>query len=524
MKRQDRMTQASNDPATPRDARAAQPRVPQNAQIPGKPADIPLKNLRMGTEPVGRLLLEFAPPTILAVMCTALYNIINTIFLGQGVGSEAVAVTTVAFPIMTVMNAFAMWFGAGGNARAAIKMGEGRLREAELCLGNTIFLNVVVCSVAAALMLVFLDPLLHLCGCTPALADMARTYTGTLICGFVIQAIGPSLNNFIRTDGSPRWALLTMVCGCIASVFFNWLLVMVLDLGVFGGALGTVLGQLVCALFVLGYFFTARSSMKLTLAGMRPRGQVLASIVGLGVSSFAMQLAAAFISTLLNHQIWTLGPGDPIGVDGGLAVIGTLNKVVQMCCFAIIGIGIAAQPIEGFNYGARRYARVRETLWLAVGSSTVLAIVILVAVIALRSPILWSFGLTPAEHEFGMTASVLFIISMPVVPFAIVGSSYFQAAGQPVKAMFLSLTRQFIFYLPLLYAMPTLASWVAPGMTGLMAITFTESAADFCAVLVVAAFQLHEGRRIARLRQGQADGTVEPPVEFEACPAAQRER
>ena len=461
------------------------------------------KNQRMGTEPIGKLLLSFAPPTILAVMCTALYSIINTIFLGQGVGSDAVAVTTVAFPVMTIMNAFAMWFGAGGNARAAIKMGEGKLHEAELCLGNAIFLNVVVCSVAAALMLVFLDPLLALCGCTPSLMEMARTYIGTLVCGFVIQAIGPSLNNFIRTDGSPGYALLTMASGCVASIFFNWLLVMVLGWGVFGGALGTVLGQAVCAVLVLGYFFTKRSSMKLRLSTVRPRPQVLGSIVALGVSSLAMEAASAFTSTLLNHQIWNLGSSDPIGVDGGLAVIGTLNKIVQMCCFAIIGISIAAQPIEGFNYGARKYDRVRRTLWVGVGSSTVLAVVILIAVIALRSPILWGFGLTPAEHEFGMTASVLFIISMPVVPMAVLGSNYFQATGQPVKAMFLTLTRQFIFYIPLLFAMPTLASWVAPGTSGLMAITFTESAADFCSVVVVSAFQLHESRRIRKLQEAQ---------------------
>lgn len=475
---------------------------------------IPLKNLRMGTEPIGKLLLEFAPPTILAAMCTTLYNVINTIFLGQGVGSEAVAVTTVAFPIMTVMNAFAMWFGAGGNARAAIKMGEGSIAEAELCLGNAIFLNIVVCGAASIAMLIFLDPLLYLCGCTPALLEMARTYTGTLICGFVIQAIGPSLNNFIRTDGSPMWALLTMACGCVASIFFNWLLVIVLQWGVFGGALGTVLGQLTCAVVVLGYFRTSRSTIKLRLETIRPRLRVLGNIASLGIASFAMQIAAAFVSTLLNQQIWALGPADPIGVDGGLAVIGSLNKIVQMCCFAIIGIGIAAQPIEGFNYGARRYDRVRRTLWVGVGASTVLATLILVAVIALRRPILASFGLTPEEIEFGMTASVLFIISMPVVPLAILGSNYFQATGQPVKAMFLSLTRQFIFYLPLLYAMPAFANLVWPGMTGLMAITFTESAADFCSVMLVALFQLFEARRIRRLQEGQRNGTVEPPVEF----------
>ena len=488
---------------------AADPQgVPAATPTAAAEADIPEKNLRMGTEPIGKLLFEFAPPTILAVMCTALYNIINTIFLGQGVGSEAVAVTTVAFPVMTVMNAFAMWFGAGGNARAAIKMGEGKLHEAELCLGNAIFLNVVVCSLAAALMLAFLDPMLVLCGCTPTLMEMARVYVGTLVCGFVIQAIGPSLNNFIRTDGSPTYALFTMASGCVASVFFNWLFVMVLGWGVFGGALGTVLGQATCAVFVLGYFFTSRSSMKLRLSTVRPRLSVLGSIVALGVSSLAMEVAAAFISTLLNHQIGNLGASDPIGVDGGLTVIGTLNKIVQMCCFAIIGISIAAQPIEGFNYGARRYDRVRRTLWVATGASTVLAIAILIVVIALRSPILWSFGLTQAEHDFGMTASVLFIISMPVVPLAILGSIYFQATGQPVKAMFLTLTRQFIFYIPLLYAMPSLAHVVAPGMTDLMSITFTESAADFCSVVVVAAFQVHEGRRIAKLREEQTGGTA----------------
>lgn len=479
-----------------------------------QPERIPLKNLRMGTEPVGKLLLEFAPPTILAAMCTTLYNVINTIFLGQGVGSDAVAVTTVAFPIMTVMNAFAMWFGAGGNARAAIKMGEGKLREAELCLGNAIFLNLAVCSVASVAMLVFLDPLLYLCGCTPELLDMARTYTGVLVAGFVIQAIGPSLNNFIRTDGSPTWALLTMASGCVSSIFFNWLFVLALDWGVFGGALGTLCGQFVCGCVVLGYFLSSRSSMKLRLASIKPNPQVIGGIVSLGIASFAMQLAAAFISTLLNQQIWALGEGDPIGVQGGLAVIGSLNKVVQMCCFAIIGIGIAVQPIEGFNYGARHYDRVRRALRVAVGSSTVLAVAIFVAVIALRDPILASFGLTPAEHEFGMTASVLFTISMPVVPLAVIGSNYFQATGQPLKAMFLSLTRQFIFYVPLLYAMPALANWAVPGTSGLMAITFTESAADFLAVIAVAVFQVLEGRRVARLRQGQLDGSVPPPVDF----------
>lgn len=494
------------------------PTSSQSTTATQAPEAIPLKNLRMGTEPVGKLLLEFAPPTILAVMCTTLYNVINTIFLGQGVGPEAVAITTVAFPIMTIMNAFAMWFGAGGNARAAIKMGEGSVSEAELCLGNAIFLNIVVCGAASVVMLVFLDPLLYLCGCTPELLEMARVYTATLICGFVIQAIGPSLNNFIRTDGSPQWALLTMACGCVASIFFNWLFVLALGWGVFGGGLGTVCGELVCAVIVLGYFRTGRSTIKLRLATLRPRLSVLLSIVSLGIASFAMQLASAFVSTLLNQQIWALGPGDPIGVAGGLAVIGSLNKIVQMCCFAIIGIGIAAQPIEGFNYGARRYDRVRRTLWVGVGASTVLAIVIMAAVIALRGPILVAFGLTPAEIEFGMTASVLFIISMPVVPLAILGSNYFQATGQPLKAMLLSLTRQFIFYLPLLYAMPTLASWVWPSTTGLMAITFTESAADFCSVILVVLFQLFEARRIKKLQEGQRNGTVPKPVEFTVAP------
>ena len=485
-----------------------------NAAPAAEPERIPAKNLRMGTEPVGKLLLEFAPPTILAVMCTTLYNVINTIFLGQGVGSDAVAATTVAFPIMTVMNAFAMWFGAGGNARAALKMGEGKIHEAELCLGNTIFLNLTVCAAASVVMLAFLDQLLYLCGCTPELLEMARTYTGVLVAGFVIQAIGPSLNNFIRTDGSPTWALITMASGCAASVFFNWLFVMVLSWGVFGGALGTLLGQLTSGCVVLGYFMSSRSSMKLRLANIRPHGPIISGIVGLGVASFAMQLAAALISTLLNQQIWALGATDPIGVEGGLAVIGSLNKIVQMCCFAILGIGIAVQPIEGFNYGARHYDRVRRALWVAVGSSTVLAVAILAVVIALRDPILASFGLTPAEHTFGMTASVLFIISMPVVPLAVIGSNYFQATGQPMKAMFLSLTRQFIFYVPLLYVMPALAELVAPGTSGLMAITFTESAADFLAVLFVAVFQALEGRRIARLQHGQSDGSVPSPVDF----------
>lgn len=476
----------------------------------------PSKNVRMGTEPIGKLLLSFAPPTIVACMCTGLYNLINTIFLGQGVGSQGIAVTTIAYPVTIIMNAFAMGFGSGGNARAALKMGEGHPEEAERCLGNTIFLNIVVDLVLMAIMLLALDPILYVCGATESNIEMARTYTSILICGFLIQAIGPSLNNFIRTDGSPSFALVTMIIGCGVSVFFNWLFVMALGWGVAGGAFGTVLGQLASGTAVLSYFRTKRSIMKLRLCNLRPDRTIMRDIVTLGFSSFMMQFASAIVSTLLNQQVVALGDTDSVGSEGGLAVIGTINKIVMLCGFVVFGISIAVQPIIGYNYGARNYQRVRRALWVAIGTSTVLAFIIWVLVHIFAGPILNLFGLESELHDFGTRALGLFMMFYFVLPMQIIGSVYFQATGQPVKAVFLSLTRQLIVYLPILYIVPNVIPALFVSITPLLSLTCVQPVSDLISAIIVACFHVFENRRLNGLMEGQRNGTVLPPIVVQA--------
>lgn len=418
------------------------------------------------------------------------------------------------------MFAFAMWFGAGGNARAAIKMGEGRPEEAERCLGNTIILNIVIDGILMVVMLLALDPILIACGASPAMMDMSRSYTRIILLGFIIQAIGPSLNNFIRTDGSPTFALLTMIVGCASSVFFNWVLVLVLQWGVTGAALGTVLGQLCSGIAVLGYFRTKRSVMKLRLRNLRPDPRIVRDILALGFSSFMMQLAAAIVSTLLNQRILALGYTDPIGADGGMAVIGTVNKVVQMCGFVVFGIGIAVQPIIGFNHGARNYVRVRRALWVAVGTSTVLTVIIWALVRVFAGPILDLFGLEHNLHDFGVRALGLFMMFYFLLPMQIIGSTFFQSTGQPLKAAFLSLTRQLIVYLPALFIVPSVMPALVPSVTPLLSLTFVQAVADLVATLIVVVSHIFENRRITRLVEGQKNGTVPPPIELVATPDA----
>ncbi|MBS5451605.1 MAG: MATE family efflux transporter [Coriobacteriia bacterium] len=452
----------------------------------------------------------------MACACTGLYNLINTIFLGQALGSAGIAATTVGFPLQTVMFAFAMWFGAGGNARAAIKMGEGRPDEAERCLGNTILLNIVVDGVLTIVMLAALDPLLYLCGADASSIQMSRDYMGVMVVGFIIQAIGPSLNNFIRTDGSPTFALFTMIVGCSVSIFCNWLFVIVLGMGAFGGGLGTVCGQLGACIAVLGYFRTKRSLMKLRLSALRPDARIIKDIVALGLSSFFLQIAAALVSTLLNNQCMALGATDPIGGNGALAVIGTINKVVQMCGFVIFGISIAVQPIIGFNYGARIYRRVRRALWVAVGVSTVLAVIIWVVIRVLSGQILNLFGLEENLHDFGSRALGLFMMFYFLQPMQVIGSVFFQSTRQPVKATILSLTRQVIIYLPALYIVPAVLPAIDPSISPLLALTCVQPTSDLLSSLIVIGFQAIENRRLARLIEGQRDGTVPPPLELVA--------
>lgn len=470
----------------------------QDVEIASQGA-VALDDNPLGTKPVGRLLLSYAPPAILSMLVTALYNLMDTYFVGHAVGGAGIAATTVAFPLMMVMNAFGAWFGAGGNALAAIRLGQGRNRDAENILGNAATMLTVVPILLTIIALIFLDPVLNFLGATDTNREFSRQFCHVILLGFFISALGTGLSNFIRTDGRPTYALVVLFVGTAVSVALNYLLVMQMGMGMTGSALATVGGQLVTTVLVIQYFLSGRCRMHLRLSCLRPQGKLIKSIAAIGLSSFAVNLANALTASMLNIQITALGPLDPIGADGGLTVIGTAQKVIQILFFVTFGFAIAAQPILGYNYGARNYRRVRHTLWITIAAATVVNLVLWIPTILFSSQIMGFLGVSSDLHAFAATALILMTAMFPVVPFQVVGSNFFQATGQPVKAAFLTLTRQLIFYLPALFLVPVVAPYIVPDITPLTALTTAPAVADALAVIVTAVFVVLEMRRLKGL-------------------------
>ena len=347
--------------------------------------------------------------------------------------------------------------------------------------------------------------MLDFLGATDSNRQLSRDFCHVILLGFVLQAVGAGLSNFVRTDGAPAYALLIMFVGTVVSCALNWLFVMVLRMGMTGSALATVAGQAVTTAMVVQYFLSKRCKLRLRAEYLKPDSKLIGNIAILGLSTFLVQVAGALTSSMLNLQITALGPTDPVGADGGLAAIGTVNKVIQLLFFVIMGFSVAAQPILGFNYGAQSYRRVRKTLWITVISAIVVNLVLWALCRAFCDQIMMFFGLTSGLLGFAETTLMLMTLMFPVVPFQVVCANYFQATGPPLKATLPTLTRQLIFYLPCLFIVPAVLPSLT-GMTPLACLPAAPAVADALAIFVI-------GRLRRCARDGapcQASGPTQP--------------
>lgn len=323
------------------------------------------KVTRMGTAPIGKLMLEFSIPAVAAVVLNSLYNVIDSIFLGQAMGEIGLAATQVAFPIMTIVNAFAILAGNGGNSLAAILLGEGRKDDAERALGNSVTVMIIV-SIAAAIYATFwIDPLLILVGATDVTLPYARTFIQIIIYGMMICNISFGVNNFIRTAGAPNLALWTTVVGTVVCIALNYVFVLMFGWGVAGSASATIIGQAVTAIIVLWYFVSPRSSapFKLRLRNLAIDPKICKRLIELGLAPFGLQAAMAVTQVISNMLLASLGAADPIGVDGALASIGVVSKITGVVFFPALGIAIAAPTHTRLQHGCAQVpARAQDAL------------------------------------------------------------------------------------------------------------------------------------------------------------------
>ena len=460
---------------------------------------------RLGTMKIGKLLLEFSIPAIISMIFNSLYNVVDTAFLGHAVGDTGLAVTTLALPVMTILMGFSMLAGQGGNALTAIQLGEGRRAQAEKTLGNSASLLIMIAVLVAVSAWLFIDPILAAIGTPLDLFPPTKAFVQIICFGFIFQSLGMGLNNFLRTAGKPRLALYTMVLGTTMCIVLNYLFVMVFSWGVEGSAFATILGQGCGMVPVLWYFmFNKNAAFKLKPSNMIPDFRLMGKILSLGLASFVMQVAATAVTVVLNQLLKHYGAMDPLGAEGALAAIGAANKAIMFAIMPVIGLIMGSQPIIGYNYGAKKWQRVLDTLKLASIWATALMIFFWVLVHLIPGPIIGIFGISGDLEAFAIEILKLDTLVLPVVGFQIVGSSYFQSSGQPFKSAILEMSRQVIFLIPLYFIFPMVVPNLI-GVTELIAIVLAVPTSDFLAFATTVFFVAREVKKIRKLRDTQKE-------------------
>ena len=400
----------------------------------------------LGTQPVSRLLWKFSVPAITGTVITALYNVVDSIFVGQGIGELALTAVTVAFPVQTLLMAFGMLIGVGSANIISIRLGQGRTDRAEGILGNAFTLMFAIMVITTGVFLWYLDPLLRdFMGVDPAVLPYAHDFISIILLGSVFQHIGFGINNVIRAQGDPRTALETQIIAGIINVILNYLFVFTFQWGISGSALATVLAQAVAALWVAWYFIWGPAVLKLQWKYLRPRLHSIFDIVKIGCSPFMMQLAATAVMVVFNVKIQFYG-----GVTA-VAAYGIINRLMMLIFMPVVGISMGAQPILGFNFGARKYDRVLHTLRLALLAATGVSVLGFIIAEVFPQEIIRIFNDSPDLLRVGTRAMRIYLVMTPVVGSSIIAGNYFQAVNKPLFSLFFTINRQVFFLIPCVY-------------------------------------------------------------------------
>ena len=408
----------------------------------------------LGLEPIGRLLVRFALPAITSMVVNAIYNIVDQIFIGQGVGYLGNAATTIAFPIVTILLAISTLIGAGGSAFASIKLGERDDKQAERVFGNALVLCVTLGLFVMIFGLAFLEPLIRLFGAQDTTMSYSKDYTIYILLAAPFNILGVALSNFARTDGNPMLSMYSLVSGAVLNILLDPIFIFIFKWGVMGAALATAISQVVSAVILLLYF-TRYSNMRFTKDSVKLSLSVCKNIAVLGVSSCVLNIATTFLNVVLNNSLLKYGNMTDVGGDMALSAMGIVLKISMIIISVCIGIGIGSQPVLGFNKGANQPERVRRAYLLAAGAALMVTILGWVMCQSIPHILLSFFEKDNTTFmDFGVRCMRIYMGGVFVAGLQIVTTNYFQATGQPLKANFMSLLRQIILLIPLLLILP----------------------------------------------------------------------
>lgn len=443
-----------------------------------------LKN-PLASDSIWKLLGKYAVPCVISLLVNSLYNMVDQIFIGQGVGYLGNGATNIIYPLTVIVLAIALMLGDGGASFLSIRLGEGKSREGAKGIGSTITFSIIVGIVAAVLMAVFLEDLVYLFGCTEALYPYAMDYGRIIIIGLPFVLVGTVFTAIERADGSPKYSMSSLLVGAVTNTILDPLFIFGFHWGVKGAALATIFGQILTFLIGL-YYIRHFKTIKVTREDYKIDISACKRVMGLGISSFITQMSIVIVMAVINNLLTKYGAVSEYGSEIPIAVVGIVIKVNQLVIAATVGIASGAQPIIGFNYGAGNTKRVKQTFRCVVICAEILAIISFAAYQCFPIQIISIFGKENGLYnEFAAMCFRIFLLATILNGFQTVAALFMQSIGRAVKSAVISLSRQIVFLLP--------AEFILSSLLGITGVLWAGPVADtlaFILALIIVGYEL----------------------------------
>ena len=402
----------------------------------------------LGTEKVSVLLRKYAVPAIIAMTASSLYNIVDSIFIGQGVGPYAISGFAITFPFMNLAAAFGSLIGVGASTLSSVLLGQRDYDNARKVLGNVVVLNFIIGGLFTILSLAFLDPILYFFGASDNTITYAKEYMVIILAGNIVTHMYLGLNALLRSSGHPKQAMaatmLTVVLNCILDPIF----IFVFDMGIAGAAWATILSQMVALIWLLRIFSNKEELIHFQRGIFRLQKKIVMDSLAIGLAPFLMNSVSCFVVIFINRQLLKYGG------DLSVGAYGIVNRYVFLFMMIVMGFTQGMQPIAGYNYGARQYDRVKEVLMRTIKWAMLIMTTSFVVGQLIPRTVVSAFTSDPDLIEKAAQGVRIIVLAFPVIGINLVTSNFFQSIGKPKRSIFLSLSRQLIFLTPLLYILP----------------------------------------------------------------------
>lgn len=428
--------------------------------------------LTLGTESIGKLLMQYAVPAVIAMTAASLYNITDSIFIGHGVGAIALSGLAATFPLMNLAAAFGSLIGAGAAALLSLRLGQKDYEAANIILGNVLVLNLILGVLFTIVSFIFLKPMLYFFGASDITIKYAYDFMVIILAGNVITHLYMGLNALMRSAGHPKKSMYATIVTVIINVILNPLFIFGFGWGIRGSAAATVISQILVLVWQIKFFADPGSFIRFKKGIYHLRTEIVKGIVSIGLAPFLLNSASCVIVILINRQLYFYGG------DLAIGAYGIVNRVAFLFVMVVFGINIGMQPIAGYNYGAALYDRVREVLKKAIILATLVMTFGFIVVELFPHAVASIFTNDEALTDITATGMRIVFLLYPLVGFQMVVSSFFQSIGQAAKTIFLSLSRQVLFLIPLLL--------ILPKYIGLLGVWFSMPAADAFACFISA--------------------------------------